>query len=163
MKKVIWLEKNWLINLSEFFSEDWNESLWWSFEFQKFSYFVTIKEEHIKLLEKMYTIWDNVETWAPWCDPKRPYWNSWDSIVLKDIQEILWDWYSKEQLEKFHRETEWVLQIVLKSIWKEIVLWTYIFFAFAWLWLYDDIWFCEDTKILSAYEFKTRSSNWYHL
>lgn len=45
-----------------------------------------IKEEHLKLLQRMYVKWDNCEFGASCIDPKRPYGNS---NVPQDMIEIL--------------------------------------------------------------------------
>lgn len=45
-----------------------------------------IKEEHLKLLRRMYVGWDDCEFGAPEIDPKRPYGNS---DVEQDMIEIL--------------------------------------------------------------------------
>lgn len=84
-----------------------------------------LKEEHLKLLRKMIIGWDDCEFGAPIIDPKRPYGNSY---VYEDIANILGikgfkDYddeisFSEEQknlMDKLHRETETVLQIVLIS------------------------------------------------
>jgi hypothetical protein len=83
-----------------------------------------LKEEHIKLAQKMYVTWDDCEFGAPAIDPKRPYGNS---DVLGDIAEILGlqlfedaegeKHLSKEQDElcnKLHEEMETALQIILR-------------------------------------------------
>lgn len=82
----------------------------------------TVREEHIKLIKRMYVGWQNCEFGAPDIDPKRPYGNS--SVYL-DIAEILdikpatscehAQEFSAEQEEhmwELHRGTETALQIL---------------------------------------------------
>jgi hypothetical protein len=80
--------------------------------------------EHLKLLKRMYTGWQDCEYGAPEINPKRPYGNS---DVAGDVAEILGispegddgygDCLSKSQREycdKLHRETETALLIFLQ-------------------------------------------------
>jgi len=83
----------------------------------------TVTEEHLALLRRAYTSWDQCEYGAPQIDPKRPYGNS---SVEQDIAEILgvepgpddWRPFTDDQVARFHRlhgETETVLQIALRT------------------------------------------------
>lgn len=95
---------------------------------------ITVKEEHIKLLSRAYIRWEDCEYGAPAIDCKRPYGNS---SVESDIFEILLDKKSlnreqkimlddgydleevigqkeTDKLRKYHSETEFVLQIILR-------------------------------------------------
>ncbi len=77
----------------------------------------TIKEIHLRLLQKMYVGWGQCEFGAPEIDPKRPYGNS-DVIcdMMKiiglpatcDTEEVVVD-----MLIALHKETEIALQICL--------------------------------------------------
>jgi len=78
-----------------------------------------VTEQHLKLLRHMYVGWQDCETGAPEIDPKRPYGNS---DVPGDIHEILTGErnaeLTREQEELYlalHRETDTVLQIVLRT------------------------------------------------
>jgi hypothetical protein len=90
---------------------------------------LTITDEHIKLLNRMYTSWGDCEYGAPSIDCKRPYGNS---DVPNDIYEILdWDKSETEEYEKdeteervgyndkraraIHEEMEDVLQILVSN------------------------------------------------
>lgn len=81
----------------------------------------TLKAEHIKLLTHAYVRWDDAETGAPAIDPKRPYGNS---SVAYDIAELFGvdldgdrelPSMTKEELLKWHYETEIALQVILDS------------------------------------------------
>jgi hypothetical protein len=82
-----------------------------------------LKEEHLKLLRRMFVSWDDCEFGAPAIDPKRPYGNS---DVYEDISEILGivpeeeTKYEKNfseaqyaEMGKLHRGTLTALQIAL--------------------------------------------------
>jgi hypothetical protein len=82
-----------------------------------------VTDDHIKLLRRAYVGWDDCEFGAPAIDCKRPYGNS---SVHSDIAEILditpaasdGDEFSQEQydqMERLHKETQTVLQIVLST------------------------------------------------
>lgn len=84
-----------------------------------------LKEEHLKLLRNMCVRWEFCEFGAPVIDCKKPYGNS---DVYEDMAKILGIKgfensdeeisFSKEQvdlMDKLHKETEVVLQIVLKT------------------------------------------------
>lgn len=84
-----------------------------------------VKSEHLKLLRKMYVSWNRGEFGAPCIDPKRPY---GDSDVYADMARILgiegfmtsndeWVFSGEETdyMDKLHKETEIVLQIVLDT------------------------------------------------
>jgi len=89
-----------------------------------------VKEQHLKLLKRMYVSWWDCEFGAPAIDPKRPYGNS---DVVVDIAEILdYDINDEngypcdrkleeyeEELYKFHQEMRTVLQILLNNIYIE--------------------------------------------
>jgi hypothetical protein len=86
-----------------------------------------VKEEHIKLLKRMYVGWQDCEFGAPEIDPKRPYGNS---SVCEDIHEILTgesigctdskrDELTEKEEEKYcilHKEMETALQILLANL-----------------------------------------------
>jgi hypothetical protein len=80
-----------------------------------------LTEDHLKLIDRMYVGWSDVEFGAPEINPKRPYGNS---FVEGDIAEILgWHWEEDvngdvpeelyERAVKIHKETETALQIIL--------------------------------------------------
>jgi hypothetical protein len=84
-----------------------------------------LKEEHLKLLRNMRVRWDDCEFGAPAIDCKKPYGNS---DVYENMAKILGIEgfensdgeisFSEEQvdlMDKLHKETEVVLQIVLKT------------------------------------------------
>jgi hypothetical protein len=85
-----------------------------------------LKEEHIKLLSKVYVKWINCEFGAPAIDYKRPYGNS---DVYNDIAKILnikpdgnteddYQEFSEEQLHymyNLHKEIEYTLEIILHT------------------------------------------------
>ena len=86
-----------------------------------------IKNEHLKLLRRMYVDWDDSEFGAPYIDPKRPYGNS---EVIDDIAKIIGfkknkknfdsdveEWTDKAYNKMYwlHREMMIVLQIVLAT------------------------------------------------
>jgi hypothetical protein len=82
----------------------------------------TITDDHLKLLERMYVGWDEMEYGAPAIDGKRPYGNS---DVEADIAEIL-GWPEpdedgempdgqRERAERIHAEMGLVLQIGLST------------------------------------------------
>ena len=67
-----------------------------------------IKEEHLKLLQRMYVGWDHCEFGAPEIDPKRPYGNS---SVYQDMIKILGLTEIKEGVFKFSIfGEEWILK-----------------------------------------------------
>ncbi len=85
---------------------------------------LTITEDHMKLLNRMYVGWEEGEFGAPAVDCKRPYGNSY---VYGDIAEILGiepevrDFsekdFSEETLDKMyklHKETQDVIQILVQ-------------------------------------------------
>jgi hypothetical protein len=84
-----------------------------------------VKEEHLKLLSRMYVDWQNCEFGAPAIDCKRPYGNS---SVIQDMREILGleedccshcrgelktAQISDEQLTILHTEMQDILQIMI--------------------------------------------------
>lgn len=84
-----------------------------------------VLEDHLKLLRRAYVSWNDCEFGAPSIDCKRPYGNS---SVHQDIAEILditpatvdgdYGEFSEgqyDQMEKLHKETETVLQIILAT------------------------------------------------
>lgn len=103
-----------------------------------------VKEEHLKLISRMYTGWNDCEFGAPEIDPKKPYGNS---DVIQDMLEIFgleevgnmrfvfrifgneWELRGEDKyninydydedlvklLTELHRETETALQIVLTT------------------------------------------------
>ena len=81
----------------------------------------TIKEQHIKLLNKMYINWQDCEFGAPAVDCKRPY---GDSMVYNDLAEALgyeqdedYDYNTQQEdlMNKLHAEMETVLQILVRN------------------------------------------------
>lgn len=88
-----------------------------------------VKEEHLKLLKRMYITYDDyVEFGAPEVNPKRPYGNG---DVHNDISEIIGlepelekdDWgdggFTDAQIdymEKVHKEMKTVLQILVRNL-----------------------------------------------
>ena len=85
-----------------------------------------LKQEHLNLLRKANISWSDGEYGAPGIDTKRPYGNSGmgaDEDIAKAIGikghenrdgEIFFDSEQEVLIEKFHVETEYALQIVLK-------------------------------------------------
>lgn len=87
---------------------------------------LTITEDHLKLVKRMYVDWNDCEYGAPYVDPKRPYGNS---DVESDIAEIL-GWKIKtdrygdrvmtesqsKKAAKIHSEMENVLQICFRFL-----------------------------------------------
>ena len=84
-----------------------------------------LTEQHIALLSKAITSWDDAEFGAPCIDSKRPYGNS---DVYEDMVKILGlphktcphcgellDEFDKDALYVLHKETEIALQIVLAT------------------------------------------------
>ena len=84
-----------------------------------------LTEQHIALLSKAITSWDDTEFGAPCIDPKRPYGNS---SVYEDMVKILrlphnacphcgelLDKFDEDALCAIHKETEIALQIVLAT------------------------------------------------
>ena len=80
---------------------------------------ITITDEHLKLLQRMYIRWEDGEYGAPAVDCKRPYGNS---DVAADIYEIL-GWrcddpdgpsYSDSAARTIHQEMQHVLQILVQ-------------------------------------------------
>lgn len=82
----------------------------------------TLRPEHVRLLRRMYVMWQPCETGAPEIDPKRPYGNSY---VAGDVAEILGlklppegsprEGAFEAKMLALHRETECALQIVLQT------------------------------------------------
>lgn len=83
-----------------------------------------LKEEHLKLLRKMYVDWQDGYGGAPEINLKRPYGNS---DVVYDVYEILhgreWNYEEEDEMSEslyeemlqWHRETQYALQIVLNT------------------------------------------------
>lgn len=82
-----------------------------------------VTEQHILLLRRAFTSWEDCEFGAPAIDCKRPYGNS---SVLADMAEILGlpslrsdDFVISEaeedRLNQLHKETETALQIFLRT------------------------------------------------
>lgn len=80
---------------------------------------ITVTENHLKLLRRMYVVWNGAETGAPSIDPKRPY-GSTDvagsvAVVIGD----LWDEdeaTAEDLAERYlglHGDMDVVLQVVL--------------------------------------------------
>lgn len=77
-----------------------------------------VTENHLKLLRRSYVSWESCEFGAPSIDCKRPYGNS---NVYTDIAKIIGielkgnDWTDEQIniMNKIHKETETVLQIIL--------------------------------------------------
>ena len=80
----------------------------------------TLKEEHLKLLKRMYVGWSECEFGAPEINPKRPYGNS---DVIGDIHEILTGDTNSENISdelydyynNLHYDTQIALQIAVRT------------------------------------------------
>lgn len=85
-----------------------------------------LKEDHIKLMSRMWVQWQDCEYGAPEIDPKRPYGNSGEFQIFMDMCLALgiepetcgsdddeFGEVQAEMLRKLHLEIEDALQIVL--------------------------------------------------
>ena len=86
--------------------------------------YFTVTKDHLKLLRKAYVSWDSCEFGAPAIDCKRPYGNSdvFQDIAkilginpIEDIDEELYTNTQEDYMRRIHKETETVLQIILRT------------------------------------------------